>query len=114
MAAQRLYGRFTGTALVGGPLLVAGLIWASPAQADATTFLNDLHQAGIHAVTGGDPALLQMGAGICQQLSWGAPPGQLEALALQRSDSHQGAGGITPQQADDIVDYAVRDLCPNA
>ena len=78
MAAQRLYGRFTGTALVGGPLLVAGLIWASPAQADATTFLNDLHQAGIHAVTGGDPALLQMGAGICQQLSWGAPPGQLE------------------------------------
>jgi len=114
MAAQRLYGRFMGTALVGGPLLVAGLVWASPAQADATTFLNDLHNAGIHAVTGGDAALLQTGVGLCQQLSWGAPPGQLEALALQRSDSRQGAGGITPQQADDIVDYAVRDLCPNA
>lgn len=54
-----------------------------------------------------------MGADICQQLSWGAPPNQLQQLAVQRSDSRQGAGGITPQQADDIVGYAARDLCPN-
>src|SRR5271157_2050767 len=110
--AQRLYGRFMGTALVAGPLLVAGVVWASPAQADATTFVNDLHKAGMHAVNGGDPALLQMGWNVCQQLSWGAPPGQLEDLALQRADSSQGNRGITPQQADDIVIYAVRDLCP--
>ena len=76
MAAQRRYGRFMGAALVGGPLLVAGVFWASPAQADQTAFLNDLHNAGIHAINGGDPALLQMGAGICQQLSWGASPQQ--------------------------------------
>ncbi|MGB8390128.1 DUF732 domain-containing protein [Mycobacterium sp.] len=114
MAAQKCYGRFMGTALLGGPLLVAGVVWASPAQADATTFVNDLHRAGIHAVTGGDTALVQVGLNLCQQLSYGAPPAQLEDLALQRSDSSQGAGGLTPQQADDIVEYALRDLCPNA
>ncbi|HTX95978.1 MAG TPA: DUF732 domain-containing protein [Mycobacterium sp.] len=114
MAMQSLYRPFTDAALVGGPLLIAAVVWASPAHADAHAFLNDLHKAGIHAVTGGDPALLQMGANLCQQLSWGAPPGQLEALALQRSNSRQGPGGITPAQADDVVDYALRDLCPNA
>jgi len=114
MAAQRRCGRFMGTALVGGLLLVAGVFWASPADADVTAFLNDAHKAGIHAVTGGDRALLQVGLNLCQQLSWGAPPSQLEALALQRSDSALGADGLTPQQADDIVDYALWDLCPNA
>jgi hypothetical protein len=114
MATQRLYGRIVTTVLASGPLLIAGIVWASPAQADSTDFLKDLHAAGIHAVTGGDQALLQMGANVCQQLSWGAPPEQLAELALQRSDSRQGTGGITPQQAEDIVNYAARDLCPNA
>ena len=82
MAAQRPYGRFMGAALVGGPLLAAGIGWASPARADQTAFLNDLHNAGIHAVNGGDDALLQMGADLCQQLSWGASPQQLEGLAV--------------------------------
>ena len=114
MTAQRLCGQIMSAALVGGPLLVAGVMWAGPAQADATTFVNDLHKDGIHAVSGGDAALVQMGLNVCQQLAWGAPPSQLEGLALQRSDSRQGAGGITPQQADDVVNDAVRDLCPNA
>lgn len=110
MTARRL----VNAALVGGPLLVAGLMWASPAQADATTFVNDLHKNGIGAVSGGDEALVQMGLAVCQQLSWGAPPSQLEGLALQRSDSRQGPRGLTPQEADDVVIDAVRDLCPNA
>ncbi len=114
MAAQRLDGRFVGAALVGGPLLVAGLVWATPARADQTAFLNDLHNAGIHAVNGGDDALLQMGAELCQQLSWGASPQQLETLALQRSDADQGTGGINGRQAADVVIFAMRDLCPNA
>lgn len=114
MAAQWLYGRFFGTALVSGPLLVAAVSWAGPAHADPAAFVNELHKAGIHAVTGGDAALVQMGWNVCQQLSWGAPPGQLESLALQRSDANQGAGGITPQQADAVVEDALRDLCPNA
>ncbi|OBF06222.1 hypothetical protein A5730_14690 [Mycobacterium sp. ACS4054] len=110
MTARRL----VNAALVVGPLLIAGVIWASPAQADATTFVNDLHKNGIGAVTGGDQALVQMGLAVCQQLSWGAPPSQLEGLALQRSDSRQGSRGLTPQEADDVVIDAVRDLCPNA
>lgn len=114
MTQRRLYGRFIKTALVSVPMLAAGVALAGPAQADATTFVNDLHRNGIHAVTGGDEALVQMGLNVCQQLSWGAPPTQIEGLALQRSDSRQGAGGITPQQADDVVIDAVRDLCPDA
>ena len=114
MAARRPYGRFMGTALAAGPLLVAGVVWATPARADATAFLNDLHNAGIHAINGGDEALLQMGLDICQQLSWGASPQQLEGLALQRSDADQGTGGINGRQAADVVIFAMRDLCPRA
>jgi hypothetical protein len=72
-----------------------------------------MHRDGVRAVTGGDAALLQAGLNVCQQLSWGAPESQLEGLALQRSDDRQGAGGLSPQQANDIVGYAERDLCPN-
>ncbi|ETA90654.1 MULTISPECIES: DUF732 domain-containing protein [Mycobacterium avium complex (MAC)] len=112
MAPGRLAGGLIGSALLGGPLLAA-VVWAGPAQADAAGFLNDMHRDGIHAVTGGDAALLQAGLNICQQISWGAPPAQLEGLALQRSDDRQGPGGLTPQQADDLVGYAMRDLCPS-
>ncbi len=114
MAVVRPYGRLMGTALAGAPLLVAGVIWAGPARADPAAFLNDLHNAGIHAVNGGDPELLQMGADLCQQLSWGASPQQLEGLALQQSDADQGTGGVNGRQAADVVIFAMRDLCPNA
>ncbi len=114
MAAQKLYRRVMSTALVGGPLLVSGIAWATPARADEAAFLNDLHGAGIHAINGGDDALLQMGADLCQQLSWGASPQQLENLAVQRSDADQGTGGINGRQAADVVIFALRDLCPNA
>jgi len=117
MAACRLYGRFISAALTVGPLLLsgmlAGVIWAGPARADQAAFLTDLHNAGIHAVDGGDDALLQMGADLCQQLSWGASPQQLELLAMQRSDADQGSGGINGRQAADVVIFALRDLCPN-
>lgn len=114
MAARRLYGRFMGAALASCPLLLAGVLCAGPARADQAAFINDLHSAGIHAVNGGDPELLQMGADLCQQLSWGASPQQLEGLALQRSDADQGTGGINGRQAADVVIFALRDLCPNA
>ncbi|HYB83107.1 MAG TPA: DUF732 domain-containing protein [Mycobacterium sp.] len=114
MAAQRRYGRFMGAALVGGPLVVAGVVWASPARADETAYLNDLHNAGIQDVNGGDAALLQTGWRICTQLGYGAPPQQLRNLALQRSDSALGASGLTVQQADDLINYAQLDLCPSA
>ncbi|MEB4208411.1 DUF732 domain-containing protein [Mycobacterium sp. 94-17] len=112
MQPRRLAVGSIASALLAGPLL-AGLAFASPARADAAEFINDMHRDGVHAVTGGDDALLQAGLNVCQQLSWGAPESQLEGLALQRSDDRQGAGGLNPQQADDIVAYAERDLCPN-
>lgn len=112
MAPLRLTTGFVGSALLGGPP-AAALVWAGPAQADAAGFLNDMHRDGVHAVTGGDDALLQAGLNVCQQISWGAPPAQLEGLALQRSDDRQGSGGLTPQQAVDVVNYAMRDLCPS-
>ena len=114
MAAPRRYGRFVGTALAAGPLLAAGVIWASPAQADEASYLNDLHNSGIRDFKGGDPALLQVGYKICQQLSYGAPPEQLVALALQRSDGEEGPNGLTPDQANNLIAYTSADLCPPA
>jgi hypothetical protein len=100
-------------AVAGGPLLVAGIAWASPAQADAASYLNDLHHAGIQDVAGGDPALLQVGQKLCTQVSYGVSPAQLKTMALQRSDAQLGPGGLNPAQANELVNYAVADLCPN-
>jgi hypothetical protein len=112
MATQRRYRRFIGLAVTGGALVVAGTVWAGPAQADANTYLSDLHSAGIQDV-GGDSALLQTGQKLCVQLSYGVSTNQLVSLALQRSDAQQGARGLTPQKANELVDYARGDLCPN-
>ncbi len=110
VAAQRCCGRRIGLALMSCPLLVAGVTLASPAHADATSYLNDLHNAGINAV-GGDAALLQMGQQLCGAMWNGMSPQQLEAIALQRSDTDEGARGVTPQQAADLVNFATKDLC---
>jgi hypothetical protein len=114
MAGQRRYGRFVGTALLGGPLLIAGVICATPAQADEASYLTDLHNSGIQDFKGGDPALLQVGYKLCQQISYGAPPEQLVALALQRSDGQEGPNGLTPAMANNLIAYTVQDLCPRA
>jgi Protein of unknown function (DUF732) len=112
MAAPRRYRRFMGLALTSGPLLVAGVVWASPAHADAASYLDDMHNAGIHDV-GGDAALLQMGQKLCKETWYGYPPDGLAAMALQRSDTIRGAHGLTPQQANELVYYAKADLCPD-
>lgn len=114
MAAPKLYRRLMSTALVGSPLLISGVVWANPAQADEASFLDDMHNAGIHAVNGGDAALLQTGWKICQQIGYGAPLTELRNLALQRSDGSPGSNGLTVPQANDLVDFALFDLCPRA
>src|ERR1700758_4924847 len=113
-AAHTRYRRFMGLALISGPLLVAGVVWASPAQADAGSYLNGMHQVGIQDFDGGDAALLQVGHELCGEI-WaaGEPPGELAAMALKRSDTVRGADGITSTQADELVYYAKADLCPN-
>ncbi len=112
MAAPKRYGRRVGTALSGGSLLVAAVVVAGPAQADDTSFLNDVHNAGMHDVGGGDAALLVTGWKVCTQLSYGASPQQLADLALQRSEADLGAKGLNPQQAAALIVYAQADLCP--
>jgi Protein of unknown function (DUF732) len=114
MAAHRRSGRFLGLAAIGGPLLVAGVFCAGPAQADAASYLNDLHNAGIRDFDGGDAALLLTGQRLCQQLSYGVPPGQLQAMALQKSDTDLGPNGLNPAQADLLVYWAQQDLCPSS
>ncbi len=120
MALERRFRRFMGLALASGPLLVAGVVWASPAQADAASYLNDghnylneMHHVGIQDFDGGDAALLQVGQGLCNAIWDGEPPGELAAASLQRSDTVRGADGLTPQQANELVYYAKADLCPN-
>jgi hypothetical protein len=100
-------------AAVTGPLLVAAVAWAGPAQADAASNLKDQHNAGNHDVDGGDAALLQVGRKLCTQVSYGVSPALLKGMALQHSDANLGAGGLTPDQANELVNYAVADLCPN-
>ena len=105
MAAQRLSGRFIRAALVGGPLLIAGVVCASPAHADEASYLTHLHNIGLDY---GDAAMLRDGRVICQQVSWGAPPSEMQSLTLTQNH------GLSPRQADAIVDYALVDLCPRA
>ena len=114
MTAHRRCRRFMGLALTSGPLLVAGVVWASPAQADAASYLNDMHNVGIQDFDGGNAALLQVGQKLCNDIWDGDPPAELAAVALQRSDTVRGADGLTPQQADEVVYYAKADLCPNS
>lgn len=111
--AQRRYRRFMGLVLTSGPLLVAGVVWASPAQADAASYLNDMHNAGIHDFGSGDAVLLQEGKKICADTWYGYPPDELAAAALKRSDTIRGAHGLTPREANEFVYYAKADLCPN-
>ena len=98
MVAQRRYRRFMGLALTSGPLLVAGIVWASPAQADAgaqadaASYLNDLHNVGIHDFNG-DATLLQVGQKLCDETWYGYPPDELADMVLQRSDTVRGAQG---------------------
>jgi hypothetical protein len=110
--AMSCYRRVMGLALTSGPLLAAGVVWASPAHADAASYLNDAHNVGIHDV-GGDAALLQIGQKLCKETWYGYPPDRLADMALQRSDTIRGAQGLTPRQANELVYYAKADLCPD-
>lgn len=92
------YGRAIIVGAVGAQLVLAGTVRAGVARADTNAYLNDLHRAGIHDLDGGDPALLQVGPKLCQQVSHGATTDQLESLALQRSDARLGARGLKPSR----------------
>jgi len=113
MALQRISGRFMGVAVVGVPLLAAGLVWAIPARADEAAYITDMHNAGV-ASSKGDSDLLQTGWQVCSMLTSGTSPDDVKARLFYNSDSSQGSGGITSDQANAIVNSAMTDLCPSA
>jgi len=112
MARQRLYGRL-GAAVVGVPVLVAGVALAAPAYADEATYVNDMHNAGI-ASADGDSGLLSTGKQVCDLIHSGTSPADVKAKLVYNSNSSQGSSGITADQANAIVNYAMVDLCPSA
>ncbi len=114
MAARTRRGKSVSAVFVGGPLVALGVGWASPAWADEAAYLNDLRNDGIRAQPGGDQVLLQLGRNMCDELSRGTPADQLEDVVLQQSDTEQGSHGLSRKQANDIVSYAMVDLCPDA
>jgi Protein of unknown function (DUF732) len=92
---------------------IASLAFAAPAHADETAYLNHLHNAGI-TNDKGDAALVQVGWNMCAQLANGVSRQELRAQVLFDSDTLEGSNGINPDEADDIVNYAMADLCPSA
>jgi Protein of unknown function (DUF732) len=118
MAAQRAVIARVRKALV----LVAvallgsgGVVAASPAQAQGPDdFLRDLNGIGI-----GNPSdshnfdLVGFGNAIC----WRLYSGEARAQVIERlvTDSRAGGhAGLTPQQAQAALGFAVSDLCPDA
>jgi hypothetical protein len=101
---------FTAVTLVAGAM-VAGTGFAAPAYADENAYLTHLHDAGITDASG-DSALLQVGWDLCRQFSNGASLEQLRAQVLYNSDTGEGSQGVGPAQANDVVNYAIADLCP--
>ena len=113
MSAHTRYRLLMGSAFSSGLILVAGVAWAAAVRADDASYLNDLHNAGIRDLDGGDPALLQTGHKLCNEIWFGESPNALDAMALQSSDASQGKRGLSPQQATDVVNFAISDLCPD-
>jgi hypothetical protein len=92
---------------------IASLAFAAPAHADETSFINDLHNIGL-VYDGGEPAMLNMGHKICDALRDGLSPSELASRILYNSDENQGDDAIGSEEADQVVTYAVADLCPGA
>ena len=84
---------------------------AGPPTADVTTYLNDMHSAGIFS-DDGDSDLVSGGWAICRELSAGASRQEVAAEITDASHKYHGADGVTPNDADKAVLYANHDLCP--
>lgn len=114
MMALRIRGIcVTGMTPIFGTLLAAGVVAAIPAKADTTRYLNDVENAGISSETG-DSGILRTGYQICDLISSGLSPKEVEAQIVYNSDSNEGSNGVDPQEANQLVNFAVADLCPSA
>jgi hypothetical protein len=98
-----------GAALVTGALGLTGLVAAGPAQADTQSYLNHLRDAGINTPRG-ELDVLEGGWEVCELLAKGFPPDRVMQQALYNS-GRSPHYGLTPEQADTVLHFAVTDLC---
>ena len=90
-------------------LLAGTIATAAPVRASAQSYLDNMHRLGIN-VPGGDVELLEWGYEACKLLELGRDYQAARAQAVYNS----GRGpryGMTVEQADDIMHFAITDLC---
>lgn len=98
-----------GAALTSMVLAASGVVVATPAAADTKTYLQKIHDAGIHT-PGGDVELKEWGWTICELFNRGASPEQALLHAVYNSGSTPPYD-LSEEQANLIVDSAAHDLC---
>jgi hypothetical protein len=103
------------TVLVVGAVLGGGVAAATPAQAQGPDdFLNDVNSIGIGSrVDNHNSDLVGFGDVICWRLYSGEARGRIAATVVTGSRSG-GRAGLTQEQADAAVGFAIADFCPDA
>lgn len=96
--------RTTLTAL----LLATPILLAPLAHADIDGFVSDLDSIGVH-----HPSPGQLGHMLCNQLDAGNSHYEVASALSNASVQNQGTDdGISLSTAQEVVGYAVTDLCP--
>lgn len=98
-----------GVVLSVGAFALTGLAAAGTARADTVSYLSKLHDAGI-STPGGDAELKEWGWEVCKLFIYGVEPDKVLYQAVYNSGSRPQYG-MTVEQANDVVDFAVSDLC---
>jgi hypothetical protein len=109
MATRRWDARVLGTVLSVGTFALCGVVTAGAARADTVSYLNKLHDAGINT-PGGDGEMKEWGWEVCQLFLMGVPADKVRDQAVYNS-GNTPQYGMSIEQADDIVNFAVSDLC---
>lgn len=109
LALPRPPGRTLRMVLMAAMWAGATLTSASPAQASADSYVANLTRLGI-AVPGGEVELLEWGYEACALLEMGNDYENARAHAIYNSGSFP-VYGLTVEQADTIMRYAISDLC---
>lgn len=109
MATRRRDSRLRRSALAFGALALSGMVVTAPAHADTVAYLKHLDDAGI-TTPRGEPELKEWGWEVCALFVLGVPPDKVRDQAVYNSGSRPQYG-MTVEQADAIVHFAVTDLC---
>jgi hypothetical protein len=98
-------------------MAVSALTWPSIAHADADQYLRDLAGSGVTS-TISPQSIVNGGYSVCNEISNGSSRihqiQRLIALSAVGAQRGRETPVLTPDQASDIVYYAIQDLCPGA